>query len=71
MITLYTYQCRDNVVRTRCHRHMARYGPQAINQRHEIRLVERSQPDHRCIECFYEWMDAKIAHGDMTDDHES
>lgn len=57
MITLYTYACVDRIVRTRCGRHMQRTGPHAINQRHEIRLVERSQPDHRCIQCFYEYMD--------------
>ena len=30
MVTLYTYQCVDGTVRTRCRRHIEREGPWAI-----------------------------------------
>lgn len=62
MITLHTYRSRDGITRTRCTRHVARYGPTAINAGHEVLHTQRMQPPHRCIECFYEYMDQQGLH---------
>ena len=57
-----TYNSRDGYVRTRCFDHVARHGPHAVNEAGEIILIEPDQPAHRCIECFYAWIDERKQH---------
>ena len=64
MITLYTYTSRDGYARTRCFDHIARHGPTAVNDAGEIILIEADQPEHRCIECYYAWIDTRKHHDD-------
>lgn len=68
MITLHTYRSRDGITRTRCTRHVARYGPHAINPGHEVTHTQTMQPPQRCIECYHEWIEAHGHLNSLNDD---
>lgn len=67
-ITLWTYWCNDNTVRTRCDRHIITAGPYAINRRRPIVRKEEYQPAHRCVACYLAYLD--VANHALEDDSE-
>lgn len=52
-LVVYTYQCVDGFVRTRCRRHIEQSGPYAIVQRE--RATYHLRPHRgRCVRCDWE-----------------
>lgn len=59
-VTLWTYRCRDNIVRTRCGHHILRDGPAAILHDRAVIRREPNQPAFRCYECYMSGQVAKF-----------
>lgn len=64
-IVLYSYYCRDGVVRTRCSRHIEREGPRAIISRGRgIYHRKRVEEWWRCCRCHWEFMNGIRTEGE-------
>lgn len=53
-ITLWTYRCVDNIVRSRCTRHVRHDGPYSIRSNYAIIRRQNNQSPERCYECYHE-----------------
>lgn len=70
-IVLYSYYCRDGVVRTRCFRHIEREGPRAIISRGRgIYHRKRVESRLRCCRCYAEWSQNPTKEGNDGDGNE-
>lgn len=67
LIDLYTYQCVDGMVRTRCGMHIATEGPRRILGKQPYH-VRRDVEWYRCVEC-YEYYLWKKAQENKYDEH--
>lgn len=54
LIDLFTYDCVDRTVRTRCGRHIAMTGPYRLLGKQPY-FVRRAVPWWRCVECYAEY----------------